>query len=175
MFWHVLTSGRSCSKIFEQPDIMIYLRSPIFRVSHDFSRFQRDACCCFVFFFCSGKKWQEAKAFHYFWLNHLQVVFPGTVDFIAACSAETASCDWVNSPWRLHEQESFLALEEVEKKQRCASKVEWFQLDFLSYFTVFFPKVKFLRIRHGIFEAKFYLIVTLSEFLPRAISDSLNY
>ena len=128
------------------------------------------------FFFCWGKKWQEAKAFHYcFWLNHLQVVFPGTMDFIAACSAETASCDWVNSPWRLHEQEPFLALEEVEKKQRCASKVEWFQLDFLSYFTVFCPKVKFLRIRHAIFEAKFYLIVTLSEFLPRAMSDSLNY
>ena len=109
-----------------------------------------------VVFFCWGKKWQEAKAFHYcFWLNHLQVVFPGTMDFIAACSAETASCDWVNSPWRLHEQEPFLALEEVEKKQRCASKVEWFQLDFLSYFTVFCPKVKFLRIRHAIFEAKF--------------------
>ena len=42
-------------------------------------------------------------------------------------------------------------------------------------FPLIFPKVKFLRIRNAIFEAKFYLIVTLSEFLPRAISDSLNY
>ena len=93
------------------------------------------------FFFCWGKKWQEAKAFHYcFWLNHLQVVFPGTMDFIAACSAETASCDWVNSPWRLHEQESFLALEEVEKKQRCGLESGVVSVGFPLIFHGFLPK-----------------------------------